>query len=141
MSVPFVKFHATATKLAAGVFANALNADTDVLKAYLSNTAPNVATHDEKADIAEIAIANGYAGAVDIQNAATTTAGVITVVATDFVVTASGGTVGPFRYVLVFDDTVANDPLLGYYDYGSPITLQDGETFTVDFGASLLTLG
>lgn len=137
----FVKFHSATTKLAAGVFVNALNADTDVLRAYLSNAAPNVATHDEKADIAEISIANGYAGAVDIQNAATTTNGVITVVATDFVITASGGTIGPFQYVPVFDDTVANDPLIGYYDYGSPITLQDGETFTVDFGASLLTVG
>ena len=48
----------------------------------------------------------------------------------------ASGTVGPFRYVVIYDDTVATDPLVGYYDYGSSITLNSGDSFTVDFDAT-----
>lgn len=53
----------------------------------------------------------------------------------DLTLTASGGAVGPFRYVYVYDDTVAGDPLVGYYDYGSSITLQADETLLIQFDA------
>jgi hypothetical protein len=137
----FVKFQRFATDLAAGVHANALNADTDTLKIYLSNTAPNVATNQVKADLAEIATGNGYTGPVDVQNAATTATGTITVAGTDVVITASGA-VGPFRYVILYNDTPTSpaDPLIGYWDYGSSQSLNAGESFTTDFGASLFTV-
>jgi hypothetical protein len=48
--------------------------------------------------------------------------------------------VGPFRYVALYNDTATNDDLIGYWDYGSSITLANGETFTVNFGASVLTI-
>lgn len=137
-----VKFQNFVTRKAAGVHANALNADTDTLKVYLTNTAPNAATHQVKADLAEISGGNGYtAGGADVQNAASTSSGVITVVGTDVTWTASGGTIGPFRYVVLYNDTPTSpaDPLIQYWDYGSSITLAAGESFTTDFGASLLT--
>lgn len=136
----FTRFEVFSENLAEKV--HDLNADT--LKVYLSNTAPNVATHAVKADIAEISAGNGYtAGGVDTQNATSRTGGVTSVTGTDFTVTAAGGSVGPFRYAILYNDTPTSpaDPLIGYWDYGSAVTLADGESFTVDFGTSQLTVG
>jgi hypothetical protein len=58
----------------------------------------------------------------------------------DLILTATGGAVGPFRYVAVYNDTATNDELVAWFDYGSAITLADGETLTVDFGANLFSL-
>lgn len=43
---------------------------------------------------------------------------------------------------VLYNDTPSSpaDPLIGYWDYGSSITLQIGETFTTDFGSSILTV-
>lgn len=64
------------------------------------------------------------------------TAGVYTLKLTDLVLTASGGSIGPFRYVYIYDDDATDDDLIGYYDYGSAITVTDGNTFTIDFDAT-----
>lgn len=115
----------------------------DTLKVALTNTAPNVATHKLLADITEIGAGNGYsAGGADTQNDGTRSGGVETVTGVDVVFTASGGSIGPFRYVVLYNDTPTSplDPLIAYWDYGSSITLLTGETFTVDFGASLFTI-
>lgn len=121
---------------------HSLKAAGDTLKVYLSNTAPNVATHTIKANLAEITAENGYtAGGDDVQNDSSSSGGTSTVTGVDVTVTASGGTIGPFRYIVLYNDTTASkvDPLIGYWDYGSSITLQDGESHVTDFGASLFT--
>jgi hypothetical protein len=119
------------------------NLDTDTIKIALSNTAPNAATNTVFANITEISAGNGYtAGGADVQNATSRTGGTTTVTAVDVVFTASGS-VGPFRYVVAYNDTPTSpaDPLIEYWDYGSSITLASGETFTADFGASgLMTI-
>ncbi len=114
----------------------------DTVKIYLSNTAPNVATHAVKADIAEITNQNGYTAPVDTQNAVSETGGTASITGVDVVITASGGSVGPFRYVILYNDTPTSpaDPLIGYWDYGSAITLATGESITVDFGTSMFTI-
>jgi hypothetical protein len=109
----------------------------DTLRVYLSNVAPNAATMTVKADLAEISTGNGYAGAIDIENDGTASGGVVTVTAVDKTVTATGP-VGPFRYVVLFNDTPAGDPLIAWWDYGSAVTLADGEPLDIDFGAVLL---
>jgi hypothetical protein len=120
-----------------------LHAAGHTLKVMLSNTAPNVATHTVRADASELSTGGGYtSGGTDIQNDYTESGGTGTLTAVDVVFTASGGTIGPFRYAIIYNDTPASpaDPLIAYYDYGSSITLADTETFTVDFGASLATI-
>lgn len=118
------------------------DAAADVVKVYLSNTAP-VATNAVKADIAEITAGNGYtAGGTDTQNATSRTGNTTSVTGVDVTWTASGGSIGPFRYVILYNDTPTApvDPLIGWWDHGSAVTLAAGESFTVDFGTSLFTI-
>lgn len=113
----------------------------DTFKVALASDAPVVATDDELADHTQVANGNGYTtGGEDSQNNSTRSGLTITETAVDIVWTASGGSIGPFRYAVRYDDTATGDPLLNYWDYGSDLTLLTGETFTVDFGASVSTL-
>jgi len=105
-----------------------------VFRIYLSNAAPSAAADAVKADLAEIAGGNGYtAGGEDTQNTLAEAAGTATVTGTKVVWTAAGGTIGPFQYVVLYNDTSASDNLVSWWDYGSALTLQIGETFTVKF--------
>jgi len=115
----------------------------DTCKVLLSNTAPNVSTHTVRADVTELSTANGYtSGGASATIVGSASAGTFTLAGTDIVFTASGGSIGPFRYAILYNDTPTSpaDPLIAYWDYGSSITLADGETFTVDFGSSILTV-
>lgn len=71
------------------------------------------------------------------------TSGTYDLILNDLVLTSTGGTTGPFRYIYVYDDTPSSplNPLINVYDNGSPsITLQDGETFTIDFTGDFINL-
>ena len=137
----FNKFQDFAEQLGKGI--HQLHAAGHTLKVYLSNATPSAADDAVKADLAEITMTNEAthgAGGGDVQNDYTESGGTGTLTGTDVVFTASGGTVGPFQYVVLYNDTAGSDNLIGWWDYGSAVTLQDGETFTVDFGASILTI-
>ena len=124
-----------------GLKVHELNAD--LLKIYLTNAAPDAAADSIKTDLAEITAENDYtAGGDDTQNTYAEASGTGTCVGTDVTWTANGGTIGPFRYVVLYNDTPAGpvDPLIGWWDYGSNLTLNDGESFTTDFGASMFTV-
>ena len=133
----FVKFHQFVEDLGLGVH----NLDTGALKIYLSNAAPSQSLDLTKSDLAEITNQNGYTAPVDVTGVWSESGGTATLAGTDITITATG-TVGPFQYAVLYNDTPTSpaDPLIGYWDYGSAITLANGETFTVDFGASILTL-
>lgn len=136
----FVKFNDFVEQLSKGV--HQLHAAGHTLKVALTNSAPS-ATNTVFADITEISAGNGYtAGGEDVQNDVSETGGTASVTGVDVVWTASGGTIGPFRYVVLYNDTPTSptDPLIGYWDYGSAVTLNSGETFTADFGSSLFTV-
>lgn len=137
----FVKFQDFVEQLCTGK--HNLTAAGDVLKVYLSNTTPDVANDAVKADLAEITAQFGYpSGGTDVQNTLSESSGTATIAGTDVVFTASGGSFGPFRYAVLYNDTQTSptDPLIGYWDYGTSISCNDGETFTVDFGASIFTV-
>lgn len=112
-----------------------LNTSADTLKVLLTNTAPT-SSNAVKADLTEISAGNGYSagGTASTISASSQSSGTLKVVAGDVVFTASGGSIGPFRYAVWYNDTPTSpaDPLIGWHDYGSSITLADGETFTVD---------
>src|ERR1044072_7166252 len=97
----FNKFNQFVEDLANGVH----NLGSDTLKVYLSNTTPDAAADAIKADLAEISTGNGYTGPVDTQNTGAESGGTYTLTGTKVVVTASGGSVGPFRYVPLYNDT------------------------------------
>lgn len=115
------------------------NLDTDTLNVYLSNTAPNVSTNAVKADLAEISTGNGYSGPQDTQNATSRTGSVTSVTGTDITLTATGAGFGPYRYVVLYNDTPTSpaDPLIGYWDYGSSQTNAAGEQLVIDFGTEM----
>lgn len=137
----FNKFEDFALRIGEGV--HQLHAAGHTLKVYASNAAPSASADTVKADLAEITPANGYPSAgSDVQNDYTEASGTGTLTGVDVVWTASGGSFGPLQYVPLYNDTPTSpaDPLVAWWDYGSAQTINDGETFTVDFGASVATL-
>jgi hypothetical protein len=117
--------------------------DADDIRVYLTNVAPSASADSVIADLAEISAGNGYdAGGKSATAVWTETSGTGKLTGTDIVWTASGGTIGAFRYAVLYNTTPTSpaDPLIGWWDKGSSITLQNGETFTVDFGTSLFTI-
>ena len=119
-----------------------LDWNADTFKVMLTNTAP-VATNSVKADLTEIPAGNGYtAGGGTTTITFSRSSGTAKVVGTDVTFTASGGSIGPFRYAVLYDDTPTSpaDPLVAWWDYGSSITLADTETLTLDFGSNVFTV-
>lgn len=100
------------------------------LTVALTNTA-HTSTWDELADLTQISYTNCSSRVITVSSA-TQTSGTFKLVLADLTLTASG-TVGPFRYVYIYDDSSTGDKLIGYYDYGSSITLASGDTFVINF--------
>jgi hypothetical protein len=119
-------------------WSEAANLGTDQFVIALTNTLP-VAANTILTDIAEVSYAN-----VSSRNVTTTSssqaAGTYTLVLTDLTLTASG-VVPTFRYVVLYDDTVATDPLVGWWDYGSAVDMVSTNTFLIDFQGATLTKG
>jgi hypothetical protein len=109
------------------------NLGSDSLKIALTNTAPT-SGNTVLANITEISYTNLSSRAVTTSSSAQS-GGVYKLTCADLVLTASGA-VATFRYVVLYNDTATNDELIGWYDYGSAVTLANGESFTVDFDDS-----
>lgn len=110
------------------------NLNSDTLKAMLTNVAPAV-TNAVKTDITEISAGNGYvAGGVTLATTSYAQASGVgkLAVTADPSFTASG-TVGPFRYWVLYNDTSATKPLIGFVDRGASITLSSGDIAGPDF--------
>ncbi len=118
---------------------------THSFKLALTNSAP-VATNTVLANITQIANGNGYTtGGAAVPNLTCTESSGITTVAADQVVFTATGAMGTFRYLVLYNDTAASDNLVGWWDHGSTVSLQAGETYTFKFndtatGGTILTL-
>ena len=114
------------------------NLGSDTLKVALTNSAP-AATMTNLAGLTG-AIASPALDSVTLTvSSSSQTSGTYKLVLADKTMTASGA-VGPFQYVIIYNDTAANDELICWYDYGSEVTLASGDTFKLDFGTELFSL-
>lgn len=127
----YVKFYTFVQYLANGSY----NCASDTFKVSLSNTAPTASTNTTfSTDITEISAGNGYSagGTAATGNSSSQSSGTETFALNNVTFTATG-TVGPFRYVVLYDSTQSTHNLVAYWDYGSALTLNNGDTFTVQF--------
>ena len=112
------------------------NFGSDTFKVMLSNTAP-ISSNAVKTDITEIVAGSGYAaGGTATAITESTSAGTYKAVGATVVITAAGGTIGPFRYAVLYNDTAATKPLVCWWDNGEAITLASGEAFSIVFDAT-----
>ena len=132
----FFKFNSFTEALAEKVH----NLGSDTLEVALTNTLP-VAGNTVLANITQISYTFLTARTVTVSGSAQTS-GVYKLTITDKTLTSTGGSTGPFRYVVLFNQTATNDELIGWYDYGSSITLGDGESLLLNFddAAGVLTI-
>lgn len=135
----FQKFNQFVEDIAKGVH----NLSTGQLKVALTNTAP-VAANSVYADLTSPLATTNLSGANPFNVTTTSaeqTSGTLSLVLVDLTLTATGA-VGPFRYVVLYNDTPTSpaDPLIGFYDYGSSVTMANTETFLIDFAATTLTI-
>lgn len=120
------------------------NLGSDTLKVALCNAAnpPSASGDSVLTDITEVSYTNLSSRTLTTVTSAQT-AGNYALTLSDLTLTASGGSVAPFRYIVVYNDTPTSpaDPLIGWYDYGSDLTLADTESLLIDFTGALITIG
>lgn len=125
----FNKFNSFVEALAEKVH----NLGSDTLKVTFTAAAnAPVATNTQLSDLTQITLTYVDSQTLTVSTSAQTS-GTYKLVIADKTVTATGGAIGPFRYVVLYNDTAGNDELIGWYDYGSEITLAAGESLTIDF--------
>lgn len=134
----YVKYQDFVEQLGKGV--HQLHAAGHTLKAAIHSDAPVVGTDDELADLTQVTGTGYTAGGEDAQNDYTEAAGTGTLTGVDIVWTATAADWIAARYVSLHNDTSTTDKLICSWDYGANFTLGNGETFTLDFGASIFTL-
>lgn len=114
-----------------------LGSDTLTVALCAAANAP-VAGNSQLANLTQISYTNLSARTLTVSSSSQSS-GTYSLVLADKVLTATGA-VATFRYVVIYNDTATNDELICWFDYGSDVTLANGETFTIDFGAQLFTL-
>jgi hypothetical protein len=115
------------------------NLGSDQLKIALTNSAPNAATNAVLTDITEISYT--YLSSRNVTTSSSSqTSGTYSLVNSDLTITSSGGSTGPWRYIVLYNDTATNKDLIGYYDYSTSTTLLDGDSTVLDFASTTITI-
>jgi len=128
MAVSFQKFNSFVAAVANGVH----NLSTATLKVALTAAAnAPVATNTQLSNLTEISYTNLSTRTLTTTSS-TQTGGLYSLILQDLVLTASGGSVAAFQYVVIYNDSATNKELIGFYSYGSALTLANGETLTID---------
>jgi hypothetical protein len=124
----FTKFNSFVSDVATKVH----NLNSDTLKIMLTNNAPSAA-NTVKANITEITAQNGYAagGSTAAFVSGNNTSGTYKLILSPVVFTAAGGSFGPFEYAVLYNSTTVSGNLIAWWDYGTPITITNGNSFTV----------
>ena len=137
----FNKFDQFVEDLAKGVHNFTSDATSTVTVALCAAANAPVASNTVLANLTQISYTN-LSTRVITGVTAEQASGTVTFTASDLVLTASGGAVAAFRYVVLYNDdpTSPADPLIGWYDYTSDLTLQNGESLTIDFTGGFATL-
>ena len=134
MSVALTKVDKFTLNVGSKVF----NLATDQLKIALTNTEPTVASDEKYSDLTSPIVGTNLSGGTPFNVTTTSflqTSGTAKLILADLTLTATGA-VEPFQYVVLYSDTATNDELIGYYDYGSEVTLKSADTFKVDWDGS-----
>jgi hypothetical protein len=126
----FNKFNAFVADIANKVH----NLGSDTLRVMLTNTAP-AAANAVKADVTEIAAGNGYTagGTQATLVSSSQSSGTYALKLNNVTFMASVGSIGPFRYCVLYNSTPVSGNLIGWYDYGTALTITAGNSFQVQF--------
>ncbi len=111
------------------------NLSSDQIKVALTNTSPTASSDNQYSDLVSPLATTNLSGGTPFNVTTTSytqTSGTSKLLLVDLVLTATGA-VGPFQYIVLYDDTATNKELIGYYNYGSAVTLANSDTFTLDF--------
>ena len=132
----YTKFQQFVEDLAHGVH----DLETDTIAVALSKApnAPSASAHVKLADITTVSVDNLDSVTLTVSSSGQSS-GTYKLVVADKTMTANGS-VGPFQYVIIYNDTAANDELICFFDYGTEVTLASGDTFKLDFGDQLFSL-
>ena len=131
MAVAFTKINKFVLNLGNKVF----NLSSDQLMIALTNTLPVASTANQYSDLTSPLATTNLSGGTPFNLTTTSytqTSGTASLILADLVLTATG-VVGPFRYIVLYDNAATNKELIGFYDYGTSVTLGNGDTFTLDF--------
>jgi hypothetical protein len=125
----FNKFNQFVADLATKVH----NLNADALKIMLVSSPAPAAANTVKANLTEIAAGNGYTagGSVATFVSGNDASGTYKLILSPVVFTALSGAIGPFQYAVLYNSTTAGGNLIGWWDYGTAVTLTSGNSFTV----------
>lgn len=118
------------------------NLSSDVLKVYLTNATPSASASNVKADVAEISNGGGYTGGLTVTvTASSQTGGTYTLaVSLDQTLTGAGSGFGPYTHAVLYNETAANDELIGFWSFGGSRTIAAGDTQRLQLSTPLITM-